>query len=326
VQPLLLRWADGGHIRPRAENVKTDDFVGRSAELGSLSACVESAVAGRARVAWIVGEAGSAKTSLVRTLIDRLPHAFSLLEAEAEQLEADMGLAVVRQLGPLRATDSFSGGLELLQICDEVRGGGPLAVVIEDLHWADVASRQALLTLARRLRDDPVLLLVTSQDDAPTDGWEKFGNDPERCLLVRLGPLDVGEVVDLARRHGVKLSRRDAERLHSHTMGHALYVRTLLVELSAPQLTEGEGDLPAPRSLASTTIARVAGLPRESQILGFALAVLNQRAGSVRPIGRTVGECRFSWTSPEGLTAASAALRRSSATTTPSRSRGGSNC
>jgi hypothetical protein len=59
-------------------------------------------------------------------------------------------------------------------------------------------------------------------------------------------------------------------------MGHVLYVRTLLAELSTPQLTDG--DLPAPRSLASTTIARVAELPLESQMLGFALAVLNQRA------------------------------------------------
>jgi DNA-binding CsgD family transcriptional regulator len=268
--------------------VKASDFVGRSAELGSLSACVESAVGGRARVAWIAGEAGSGKTALIRTLLDRLPPAFSLLQAEADQLAADMALAVARQLGPLRATDSFSAGLQLLQMCDEVRGGGPLAVVVEDLHWADLPSREALLTLARRLRDDPVLLLVTSRDDGPADGWERFVNDPDRCFLLRLGPLDVGEVADLARTRGVTLSRRDAERLHSHTTGHVLHVRTLLAELSAQQLSAGEGDLPAPRSLASTTIARVAGLPRESQMLGFALAVLNQRA-ALDLVGRIAG-------------------------------------
>jgi predicted ATPase len=64
--------------------VKASDFVGRSAELGSLFACVESAAAGRARVAWIAGEAGSGKTALIRTLLDRLPPAFSLLQAEAD--------------------------------------------------------------------------------------------------------------------------------------------------------------------------------------------------------------------------------------------------
>jgi DNA-binding CsgD family transcriptional regulator len=98
----------------------------------------------------------------------------------------------------------------------------------------------------------------------------------------------MGEVRELARHRGVQLDRWSAQRLHRHTGGHVLYVLTLLGELTETQLATREGGLPAPRSLASTTVARMSDLPHEAQMLGSALAVLNQRV-ALELAGRVAG-------------------------------------
>ena len=87
-------------------------------------------------------------------------------------------------------------------------------------------------------------------------------------------PSEVGRLAELA---GIDLGARDAERLQVHTAGLPLYVRTLLRELTAERLAAGGGELPAPRSLASATLARLAEVPPSSRELASALAVLNQK-------------------------------------------------
>ena len=82
----------------------------------------------------------------------------------------------------------------------------------------------------------------------------------------------------MAHQSGLSLSTAAAARLFEHTSGHPLYTRTLLTELSPEQITRPEGTLPAPRSLASPTVARHVELPESARDLAGALAVLNQRA------------------------------------------------
>jgi DNA-binding CsgD family transcriptional regulator/tetratricopeptide (TPR) repeat protein len=254
------------------------DLVGRLPELEAIGECVTGAEHGRARVVWLSGEAGSGKTGILRAVLDSLPDGFRVLRAEADELARDVALGVASQLGALTSTDAFGAGLELLEVIDRAQDDGPVAVAVEDLHWADVASRQALLTMARRLRDDRAVLLVTSRAYADPDGWARLVADPDRCLEVPVGPLSVEDVAELARRHSRPLDRAGALRLHDHTRGHALYVRTLLAELSTEQLTRSDGGLPAPRSLASTTVGRLAELSTDAQALASALAVINRRS------------------------------------------------
>jgi len=218
------------------------------------------------------------KTALLRRALRELPGEFSVLRAEADEFAAEIPMAVVSQLGDVTSTSPFRAGLELLEQVSAVQETGPVSVVIEDMHWADAASRQALLTTARRLGDDRVIMFVTTRPDAEDgDGWHRFSLDPERCRRIMLRALSAGEVAEMARRRGMSLALRDAQRLHSHTSGHPLYVQMLLDELTAEQLTNPDGELPVPRSLASATIARLAGLPAESLDLAYAIAVANQR-------------------------------------------------
>ena len=254
-------------------------FVGREAERASIAAAALQAASGRSRAVWIEGAAGSGKSALLRSVVEGLPPTFTSVRAEADELAGDINLEVASQLGVTRATAPFEAGLELLDVFGSLQDAGPVAVIVEDLHWADPASRLALLTAGRRLSDDRVLLVTTSRPDGRDyDGWDRFVADPDRCVRVGLGALSVEEVLQLATVAGVPLSPRDAERLHQHTGGHALYVRTLLAELSPEQLATPDRALPAPRSLTSTTVRRLVELPQDGQMLGSALAVLNHRA------------------------------------------------
>jgi DNA-binding CsgD family transcriptional regulator/tetratricopeptide (TPR) repeat protein len=252
-------------------------FVGRNDELARIMSCVAAAADRRAQVVWVEGEAGSGKTAVVRRVVDALPQDFSVLRAEADELSRDETLGVASQFGPLAAGTGFAAGVELLALFATAQDGGPVAVVVEDVHWADVPSRQALLTVARRLENDRVVMLLTSRSDpGAADGWDRFCQDPDHCARVVLGALSSAEVLELALGMGVALTTKDAARLHRHTGGHPLYARTLLSELTPEQLAE-DGELPAPRSLASTTLARLAALPADARALSSALAVVNQR-------------------------------------------------
>lgn len=254
-------------------------FVGRGAELAAIASVVSQAEAGTARTVWIEGAAGAGKTALLRAALDRLPPTFALVRAEADELAQEHPMEVVSQLGANPASDPFQAGLDLIGRLAALQDAGPVAVVVEDLHWADPASRKAVLTAARRLHDDRVVLFVTSRpDDRGYDGWDRFVADPDRCLRVDLGPLRPDEVLDLAATASVPLAPRDAVRLCEHTGGHPLYVRTLLAELTPQQLAAPDGALPAPRSLASTTVRRLVELDPDAQALAAALAVLNQRS------------------------------------------------
>ncbi len=187
----------------------------------------------------------------------------------------------------------FGAGLELLEHLGHLEDHGPVAIVVEDLHWADLASRQALLTVAKRLDQDRVILIVSSRPETATDGWDRFRLGSQRCTSLLTRPFSVHDVAALAEAMDVPLDPGGPERLHRHTNGHPLYVRTLLLELDREQLV-GVGDLPVPRSLASTIVAALMELPELARELASALSVLNQRvplavAGRVAESGDAAG-------------------------------------
>ena len=254
-------------------------LVGRRPELAAIAAAAKASADYQPSVLWIEGDAGLGKTSLLRHALRNLPEDFTVVTAEADEFASDVSFNLVEQLGVRQASAVFPAGLELLEYLGRLQSGGPVAVAVEDLHWADPESRAALLVAARRLSQDRVLMMVTSRPKAaPDDGWERFRFDPSRCLVVPMTRLSLAEVSEMAHNSGVSVSPAAADRLHRHTGGHPLYARTLLSEFSAAQLTSSDGNLPVPRSLASATVARLAELPQGARDLAAALAVLNHGA------------------------------------------------
>jgi DNA-binding CsgD family transcriptional regulator len=230
-------------------------------------------------IPWVVlleAEGGFGKTALVRHVVGQLPAGVQVLRAQADELATEQPFELARQFGAT-SSESFSAGLEILEVWSKRQDDGPVVVVVEDLHWADGASSKALLSAVQRLDKDKVAVLVTTRPGLH-DGWERFRSDPERCLGIHLAPFDVDEVGLFASSMGVDLTSHNAERLHSHTGGHPLYLRTLLGELSPADLQRSDGVLPAPRSLTSSVTARLSETREQARDIVAGMAVINQRA------------------------------------------------
>lgn len=268
------------------------EFVGRAAELARIDAAASVVAAGRSALVWIEGAAGAGKSSLLEQALDRLPSDFAVARAMADEFSSDLPFSLAGQLAAVNAETTMGAAIQLLAALGDLGARRPeasLAVVVEDLHWADPASREALLIMARRLVTDRILLLVTSRPpEGSPDGWDRVRLDPRRTELIQVGALTAAEVGELAARSGVDLTPAAARRLHAHTAGHALYVRTLLTELTPQQLTAPAGELPAPRSLAATTAARLVAADPDAVELALALAVLG-RPSDLTLVGRVAG-------------------------------------
>jgi DNA-binding NarL/FixJ family response regulator len=242
---------------------------------------------GRPGLVWIEGVAGSGKTTLLRHALAGLPDEFVTVRAYGDELASDIPYQLAAQLGAASRESPFATGQELLDIWSGLQEQGPAAVVIEDLHWADRASALAVMSAVKRLEHDRAIVIITSRS-SPDEDWDRLVRDKERCHRLVLGSFDADEVAALARQGGIELTGRQADRLCRHTGGHPIWVRTLLTELSPAELRAPDGDLPAPRSLASAVTARISDLSPASRDLAAALAVVNQRV-ALGVVGRVAG-------------------------------------
>ena len=203
----------------------------REAQLASLREYADEARNGDGRLVLIAGEAGAGKSSLAE-------HLHSSLPAVSWHWGACDGLFTPRPLAPLYDIASSLGG-ELRDLCQsgapreelfsallrQVSDPGTLHVlVIEDVHWADEATIDLLRFLGRRIRDAPVLLLVTYRDEglSATDQLRVALGDLATQRSVRrvsLPPLSKDAVVVLAGDSGF-----DPVELYRLTGGNPFYV------------------------------------------------------------------------------------------------------
>src|SRR6185312_4761149 len=141
----------------------------------------------------------------------------------------------------------------------------------------------------RRLRHDRVLVLAgvrvagtgpDTGEPGPADAWwERLPAAGRAIRRVRLEGLEPAELSELAAAVGRPLgSTGAAERLWRHTRGHPLHARTLLEELP-PEVLAGSADaLPAPRSLSSVVLVRLARAAPATEALVVATSVLGESA------------------------------------------------
>ena len=97
----------------------------------------------------------------------------------------------------------------------------------------------------------------------------------DRGTRLNLGPLNAGDVAELAELAGAgRLSHRAAEQLREHTAGIPLHVKELLHDLPGDVLRAPGAVLPAPRSLETLVLSRLAGCAPETERLVVAAAIL----------------------------------------------------
>lgn len=128
----------------------------------------------------------------------------------------------------------------LLELMLRLARHEPLLVVIEDVHWSDTASLDFLLSLAQRIANHAILLLLTYRDDeqqAHTGGLAQFlaALDRERLtneiVLSRLTRDDVEAMLRAI--FGLRLAARAdfLDAVYGQTEGNPFFIEELLKSL-----------------------------------------------------------------------------------------------
>ena len=96
-----------------------------------------------------------------------------MLRASGDESERDLPFGVLEQLlrragDPAAAgADHVAAGARILERLGALDDGHPLAVFIDDAHWADAPSLRALLFVVRRLVADHVLIVIATRENPP---------------------------------------------------------------------------------------------------------------------------------------------------------------
>ncbi len=201
-----------------------------------------------------------------------------------DQLTRGAGVSRARILAgrerALPLDEPISVGGVLLDVLGGFDTKRPIVMVIDDAQWADLDSLRALLFVLRRLAADPVLTILTarSEDVRLPDGLRRLAGG-QTGTTIGLGALDARQVRALAMSLGLReFSYRTAQRLHAHTRGNPLYVRTLLTEVPADRWQDWQPVLPAPRAFAALVTRRLESCGPAARRLVEAAAVLGSTA------------------------------------------------
>jgi DNA-binding CsgD family transcriptional regulator len=269
-----------------------DVFVGREAELARVAEVVTRVAAGQPWLVAIEGDPGMGKTSLARRFLTR-PAGLRVLSARADQSETDLDFGLVDQLlraagvvfepvlptAGIPAASSFAVGARLLEVVGEQQAAGAVAILLDDLQWADRRSVEALTFMLRRLSVDPVLAVVIYRGPAGglDEAAQRMLRSVENRVRIPLGGLGPAEVGSLAAALTAgPLDEQTVQRLYEGTAGHPLYLRTVLSEgFDFDPRAPGRGALP--RSLAAAVADHLRVMLPETRNILEMLSVLNQR-------------------------------------------------
>ena len=191
---------------------------------------------------------------LMRPLLEHLP------EIPAQQAEA---LRSALGIGEAHPHDRFTVCAATLSLIAAAAEANPLLIIVDDAHWMDIATDDALLFSAKRLVADSVAILLAVREEI-----ERTFDAPaiEQHELATLGPEDAASL--LAGAESRPVSPEVAERLCTATHGNALALVELGHELSAEQLVGREplpDPVPAGPTLERAFAWRADKLPEESR-------------------------------------------------------------
>lgn len=240
------------------------ELVERDNVLEQLEGMLGAVAPGSGHAAFVAGEAGIGKSSLLKALADRRGEAL-LWWGACDALQTPQPLAPLLDIARsaevgfralLAAPDAQRGALFDAVLTELQRSRKPVLLVIEDVHWADDATLDLIKFLGRRIDRAPVLLVVSYRDDeiAPAHPLRRLLGELPASLVTRIDVqrLSAPAVELLARR-----ALRAPSGIHALTQGNPFFVTELL----------RAGVDSVPRSVQDLVLARYAGLGARAQNL-----------------------------------------------------------
>lgn len=239
-------------------------LVGRDEELRRLEQLTRAAAEGRGGALVLRGEPGIGKSAL----LDRVRRAdgFRVVEASGVEPEAELPFAGLHQLclpllgraaevpaalrdafGSAGAPDVFRVGLAVLELIGEAARERPVLCAIDDAHWLDHASAKVLSFVARRIAEEPVVMVFAARDGFDELPGLVLGGLPEAQarLLVR-----------------ATLDEQVRDRILAEARGNPLALLELPGEDGDPPVTSS-----VPHRIERSFRARFAQLPATARAL-----------------------------------------------------------
>jgi DNA-binding SARP family transcriptional activator len=328
----LLPTASRPAVLPLLERPDRLPLAGRQREMAELLQQLESAARGAGGLTLVYGEAGVGKTRLLRELADNAqwrgmctvwgrcyelaaPPAYQPL---VEALRADIAALQNSALEPLWRVELSrllpeldTGGAEAVSLEPEeerhrlseaiARGflmlavARPCLVLLEDAHWMDPASLEAIRYLLPRLDDASLCLVISIRREELTGRQAEIFTSlentrlPHRLDLGRLDPGATGELVE----HALGLEQPAplfSTRLHNETEGNPFFLIETLWSLVEDGLlyrdaqgtwstpwddsTDDYAELPLPAGVLQSIERRLERLPpRQRDLLSLAAII-----------------------------------------------------
>jgi DNA-binding CsgD family transcriptional regulator len=291
-------------------------LVERERELSVLNRAVEETRQGHGCVVLVAGPPGIGKTSLLRAATATASDAgFLRLRARAGQLERDFAYGCIRQLLEpviVRATGAerkrlFAGAAAFARPLFEPTGvtqlspprdtvhavlhglywllsnladDAPVALVVDDLQWADTESVRFLCYLAPRLDGLRVAVLMSTRplrDAGPDVARLAAGPD---TTVVRPAPLTrQGTATVCGHRFRGGVAPEFAAACHEATGGNPFYLRELLHDTSNCDVPAHQVRRVGPAAVAQAVGLRLAEAPAAASAVVRAVSVLGDGVG-----------------------------------------------
>ncbi|WP_433132482.1 AAA family ATPase [Micromonospora sp. CA-240977] len=162
-------------------------------------------------------------------------------------------------------------GLGALGLVEEAACRQPLLLVVEDAHWLDRSSLDAIAFVARRLRHLPATMIITLRDDAHLPELRSLS--AERIHLEPLRDYAITTIID---RCADSTAHSDHSRILRAARGNPLAALEMAASLErhpTDAVISFRPHLPTASRLENAFLDRVAGLPERSRaLLLFAVA------------------------------------------------------
>jgi DNA-binding CsgD family transcriptional regulator len=281
----------------------------REREQQILERMIARASSGGGGVVLVEGQAGVGKTRLLRIAGDLGEAAgMGVLRGRGSELDRGFAFGLVRNLmeravgrspelldgaaepaaavfGPASASagserDLFARMLGLYWLVAELSARRPLAMLADDLHWADTASLRWLVFLAERIDDLPVVIVGAARPDEPgADQPLLDALTAGSSEALRPAPLSPGAATTLIRARLPDAVDQFGTAGHRATGGNPFLLGELASEFAERRLTGSAADASDVIEFGSERVGRairrrLRALPDAATSVARAIAVL----------------------------------------------------
>jgi DNA-binding CsgD family transcriptional regulator len=288
-------------------------LVGRDVEIELLRSLMRHAVRGQGRSASIEGEPGIGKSALTELVADECARlGMDTLRCTAEEMERQVPFAALSNclgiattpgaraawirslLGADEPKPAFDGisitnsefavTEAIVELVEQRCAVGPVALLVDDVQWADPATLLVLHRLGRTIAQLPLLIVVTYRSMPRDVELERLLRSlTGRGLVpISLGPLDRTDAAGLVERLLGARPGRSLLGLVGGAAGNPLYINELVAALRREdriEVVDGVAELTGTKvavtqSLAGAVVRRLEFLSRRARDVLQVAAVL----------------------------------------------------